>query len=190
MQGVPWRLSLTGKNVANLTLKDFRVDERGHTHWKCECVCGKIVERRQDYLLRAAPSASCGCKHPRRNKGELHPTYKGIGDLNGHYYGTLERNAMTRNLEFEVSIEYLWELFLRQDKVCALTKIPLCFQSQKDKIAGADQTASLDRIDPVLGYVEGNVQWVHKDVNWMKNNYSQERFLEICRLVTQYAAAA
>ena len=41
-------------------------------------------------------------------------------------------------------------------------------------------TASLDRIDSSLGYTIGNVQWVHKHVNVMKNIYPQNMFLFIC----------
>lgn len=48
-------------------------------------------------------------------------------------------------------------------------------------------TASLDRIDSSRGYVEGNVQWVHKDVNFMKQALSQERFVELCTLVAEKA---
>lgn len=40
-------------------------------------------------------------------------------------------------------------------------------------------TASLDRIDSTKGYVEENVQWVHKDVNFMKSNLTEQRFKEL-----------
>ena len=38
-------------------------------------------------------------------------------------------------------------------------------------------TASLDRIDPSLGYIEGNVRWIHKDVNRMKWKMVDDGFL-------------
>lgn len=41
-------------------------------------------------------------------------------------------------------------------------------------------TFSLDRIDSKIGYIEGNVQWVHKMVNMCKQHYTQEEFLEMC----------
>ena len=46
-------------------------------------------------------------------------------------------------------------------------------------------TASLDRIDSSKGYIEGNVQWVHKRVNLMKGNMSTENFIEWCNLVVK-----
>ena len=65
--------------------------------------------------------------------------------------------------------------FQEQGGKCALTGIPLTFHPER--------TASLDRIDNELGYERGNIQWLHKDINWMKGTFSPERFIELCRLV-------
>jgi hypothetical protein len=46
-------------------------------------------------------------------------------------------------------------------------------------------TASIDRIDSSKGYILGNIQWVHKDVNFMKRTYSQEYFVKMCKLITE-----
>ena len=40
-----------------------------------------------------------------------------------------------------------------------------------------DATASLDRIDSSKGYIKGNVQWVHKNINYMKQEMTNEEFL-------------
>jgi hypothetical protein len=45
-------------------------------------------------------------------------------------------------------------------------------------------TASLDRIDSSRGYIEGNVQWVHKMANMCKQHYSQKRFIDMCIAVS------
>lgn len=74
----------------------------------------------------------------------------------------------------------VWELFLKQERKCALSKEEIRFPSNyKDKTG----TASLDRIDSNLGYVEGNVQWVHKDVNKMKSDFSEEYFICWCKKI-------
>ena len=44
--------------------------------------------------------------------------------------------------------------------------------------------ASLDRIDSSKGYVKDNIQWVHKDVQIMKNKFSEDYFKQICCLVS------
>lgn len=71
-------------------------------------------------------------------------------------------------------------MFLKQDKKCALTKQPLSFSSK-----GVYNTASLDRIDNSKGYDLENVQWVHKDVNFMKGSLTQKYFLKLCKLITK-----
>ena len=71
-----------------------------------------------------------------------------VGELSLTQYTRLKRSAEKRNYEFSVSIEYLWNLYLRQDKKCAITG---------DSIPNI-RDASLDRIDSNLGYIEGNVQ--------------------------------
>lgn len=45
---------------------------------------------------------------------------------------------------------------------------------------------SKDRIDSNKGYVEGNVQWVCKEINFMKHALSESRFIELCKLVYLY----
>jgi hypothetical protein len=41
-----------------------------------------------------------------------------------------------------------------------------------DLYDGLHGTARLDMIDPAKGYVEGNVQWIHKDIQAMKGDFS------------------
>jgi hypothetical protein len=57
-----------------------------------------------------------------------------------------------------------------------------CNKEVKEK----KQTASLDRIDSTKGYIKGNIQWVHKDVNKMKWNWNQSNFINWCKLITNY----
>jgi len=46
--------------------------------------------------------------------------------------------------------------------------------------------ASLDRIDSDKGYTEGNVVWVYKPINLMKNTFSSEEFINICKLIVEH----
>ena len=36
------------------------------------------------------------------------------------------------------------------------------------------------------GYIENNIQLVHKDVNMMKGSLTQERFIELCKMVANH----
>jgi len=47
-------------------------------------------------------------------------------------------------------------------------------------------TASVDRIDSNKGYIKGNVQFVHKDINLMKNVLNIEYFIEMCKKIAKH----
>lgn len=183
-----------GDQISHLTLKEKRYirghGSKGKASWVCDCICGKEVIRRED-ILDPNKSMSCGCQHPSKNaRGTESHSWKGCGELGGQFFGMIQHSAKRREIPFAITIEYAWDLFVKQSGKCALTGIPLTFVGQRDRRSkGLEQTASLDRIDasPLLGYIEGNLQWVHKDVNMMKKEYPLERFIEICRLVTEHA---
>lgn len=92
--------------------------------------------------------------------------------------------AKNRNIEFNISIEEIWNLFEKQDRKCALTGIDIVFKSEHTGIL--ETTASLDRIDSNGSYVIGNVQWVHKYINIMKSDMSQQDFIDMCKTITNY----
>ena len=102
-----------------------------------------------------------------------------MGLLPKTYFSSLQRGASgtkgRKALEFSITLEYLWELYQKQDGRCAYTNMPITFKAH---------TASVDRIDSSLGYVEGNIQWLHKDINMMKRHYSEEYFKKLCNLVS------
>lgn len=150
-----------------------------HKKWLCKCDCGNEKAILQSHLVRGN-SRSCGCLHSRT--GEQHPNFKGHGEIHQRFFHQLEVNAAGRNrtpIPFGITIEYIWELFLKQDRKCALSGMPLSFPKKAD----GPRTASLDRIDSSKGYVPGNIQWVHKDVNWMKGSFAQEYFVNICKKI-------
>ena len=101
--------------------------------------------------------------------------------MNTPYYYKLRFDAKKRELDFNVSIDYLQKLIENQNHRCVLSDLEIRFA---DKSRTFDnQTASLDRIDSSKGYVEGNVQWVHKFVNMMKNSLPQDLFIQLCQSV-------
>lgn len=100
--------------------------------------------------------------------------YKGsYEEIDIAWYNSKARRAKQRNYEFSITIEQIWDIYIAQDKVCALSGVPIDFKG----------TASLDRIDNSIGYTPGNIQIVHRDVNYMKYTYSQDYFIKMCNLV-------
>ncbi len=92
-------------------------------------------------------------------------------------WGGIKRAAKKRNIPWEIEIDEAWHIFIGQERKCALSGIPIGFDP-------GNKTASLDRIDSSLGYVSGNIQWVHKDVNNMKGVYPQSYFIDICTKIS------
>lgn len=144
--------------------------------WLCECECGKQLFVRTDCLLLRDKRGS-GCKNC---------LWKGYGEISGTYWNMIISRQKYYDTKFDITIEFAWNLFLKQDRKCAISGLPLCFVRSYDAGKTKDQTASLDRKNSKLGYMIDNVQWVHKDVNKMKQNFSDKYFLEICNKVSKY----
>ena len=177
--------SIISKKFGKLTVicsipVQSKSDKRFRTHYKCKCDCGeeRITTK---YHLVSGHLKSCGCNRKLLNSESR--TWRGYGDIPLKYFNNIKHHAtVLRNIKFELTIEEIWELFLSQDRKCALSGTSLQFPKRsKDKSC----TASLDRIDSSKGYVPGNVQWVHKDINIMKNKFDNQYFIEICKLVAQ-----
>lgn len=161
--------NLTGNNYGSWTV--LRRDETNHrdVQWWCQCAkCGELSSVTTSNL-------KCGASTKCRRCAYHNKAYKEIGL---HYWHQLQTSARRRGYEFVVTKEELWQLYLDQKQVCAITGLPIILSVSRKL-----QTASLDRIDNSQGYVVGNVQWVHKNVNFMKWKLSQEEFIKICHMV-------
>jgi len=170
------RKNLIGKQFGKLIVISKVPNKHGRVRWKCKCVCGKIKIFWAGNL-RTKLSKSCGCN--RNKNGKENPTWKGYGDISSRQFSGIKKGAQNRKIQFSISIVELWKLFLRQNRKCALSKLPLSL-SRKEGI-----TASVDRIDNTLGYVKGNVQWVHQDINFMKQDFTQSEFIRYCQLISK-----
>lgn len=109
--------------------------------------------------------------------------WTGVGNLSGGFFTSIRRGAKQRGLGFSVNKRQLWSLFLSQQGRCNLTGLKIKLDHRFDR---KFQTASLDRIDSNGGYEISNVRWVHKDVNRMRMNMDNKRFLELCDMISEY----
>lgn len=154
--------------------------KKGLVIWKCVCKCGNEVDVTGNQL-RTGRKKSCGCLQ--KLTGKKHHSWNGYKGIYKNNWTRIISNSKTRKLPFNITIEYVWELFIKQNKRCALSGVPLTFApSYKPE----EHTASLDRIDSSKGYVEGNVQWVHKKVNKIKMDMSDKEFIDWCKKVTEH----
>lgn len=161
---------------------------KSYRTWECLCKCGKTVYPTTS-KLKSGHTRSCGCLRlknisPRLSKD--HPAWKGCGDISGSHWCRILANARHRKIEVSITIEYAWNLYLLQDRKCKLSGVPIDFSMSSKELVDGLLTASLDRIDSSKGYIEGNVQWVHRDVNYMKMNLLEDRFIDWCNIISNF----
>lgn len=161
-------------------LKSIGINHKECSYVKCICDCGNKIITKTNRLSRKDILPNCGCISKIIRKEKFWTGYK---EISGSYVNSLKSRAKKANLVYKLSNKYLWALYLKQNKKCALSGIELIFQRNYQNINKKLQTASLDRIDSSKGYIKGNVQWVHKRINEMKKNDSDANFIDWCRLV-------
>lgn len=158
--------------------------KRGTKGVVVQCKCGALQQMTISSLMSGYTKRCFNCRDINTSRRR----YEGVGDLSGTYYTQIRNGAKQRNLEFSVSKEYLWNLYQQQNGKCALSGITLDLTKNFANIlrkTGQYVSASIDRIDSTRGYVEGNVQWVHKDINQIKHKFGQEVFIKMCKLVAK-----
>jgi len=181
---------LTGQTFNNLlAISIFGTDPKYKILlWRFKCLLCDNEYIGSGIDVKRGKVKSCGCK---KNSKNNNGNWTGINDLYGSTYNHYKYAAKKRKKEFNVSIEYLWDKYLEQDKKCLYTGIELILSTNKEKykngyIKRTTFNASLDRIDSKIGYVEGNVQWVYKNINSMKGEMSHDEFIEICKIISDY----
>jgi hypothetical protein len=97
----------------------------------------------------------------------------------------IKANALKRNIEFSLTSKYLNDLYVIQNKKCALTGVDIFLTPKNIRISHDINTASLDRTNSSLGYVEGNVRWVHKVINQFISDFSDDEVFYLCNLILQ-----
>lgn len=120
------------------------------------------------------------------NIGCNHKNFRGAGVISGEVLCRIRQNASRRNLVCDMTCDKLLELWNKQCGRCAITGVSLKFASTTSRKSGDEQTASLDRIDSNVGYVEGNVRWLHKTVNAMRLDLTDEEFISWCHRIVEH----
>lgn len=164
---------IVGEVIGNKTLAHYNGKNFNNHHvwlWTCN-LCGDISGPSTIAHLKRSNRCKRSC-----NQGEGNPRWQGHQGITGKAFNSYKYNAKKRDIEFNISIEELWQIFVNQDKKCIYTGVNLAHGIN----------ASPDRIDSNLGYVPGNVQWVEINVNRMKSNFSHDYFLNMCNKIAKH----
>jgi len=169
-----------GKKFGKLEVIDFDHKDGYKYYWKCKCECGKETIVLKGNLLSNI-TKSCGCIRS-------YQSHRGHGDISLTYFNHIKNDAIRRNLKFAITSENIWDIFNKQNHKCVLSGKILTMGIRKNKYRnGEERTASLDRINSSEGYTIDNIQWIHKDINIMKNDYNQSYFIDICKQIASHS---
>lgn len=173
-----------GLKFQKLTILEICKDRPfNKTYFICKCDCGTVRKVNATKVILGKVVGCQNCKLKR----ESNPNWTGYKELSGTYLKTLRRNCRQRKgekTEFNVTAKYLWELFQNQNRKCNLSGLDITLD--EDSYTSKLSTASIDRIDSSKGYIKGNVQWVHKRINTMKMDLSDDKFIGFCTAVANH----
>ena len=180
----PPKNDLTGQRFGYLeVLRMAQTEKSGkRCDWRAICKCHNCGNENYDadqQSIKRGFTKSCGCDKSRYKKitGKNNKNFTGYEEIRGRFWSRLKSRSKRKKIKFKIDIQYVWNLYLKQNKKCALSKIPIKFGRIDNR---AETTASLDRIDSFKGYIKDNVQWVHKSVNIMKCDLSNDIFIGFC----------
>lgn len=176
-------VDLTGQVFGKLYVIGVSAKKSNKKLWECRCSCDQeVIVHIDTFRLKSGHTTSCGCIN--RIIGPGHPSWRGCGEISRSFWNATKASARVRDLEFDITIEYAWDLFLKQDRRCALSGVILEFTPlEKSTVRN---TASLDRIDSSKNYTNDNIQWVHKKLNRMKVDMLDEEFVNWCHIISDY----
>lgn len=166
-----------GDKYKHWTILEGPIYQNSTAYYKVSCDCGSECLKLPIEIINPNRFFQCEkCSH-KENMNNIKNKNGQVGELTLTEHTRLRRSANKRSYSFEVSIEYLWNLFQDQKQICAITG---------DVIPNIKE-ASLDRIDSSLGYIEGNVQWVTQQANLSKHVMTMEELYEFCKKVLNHA---
>jgi len=121
------------------------------------------------------------------NKLRLHRFKNAINNGDIEFYikrrlSTIKKRAIDRNIQFDLTTEYLIELWYMQDGRCFYSNIPMN-NSMKEGGSQSWNGPSLDRIEPENGYIKDNVVWCTFGINSFKQSLGLKSFEDMVKSI-------
>ncbi len=96
-------------------------------------------------------------------------------------------DSLGNKKECNIDAVYLKKMWEKQNGICPYTELKMRLRDYNGP--SSPHTASLDRIDSNLGYIEGNVEFVCMAVNFAKNDFSKEETMNFFNSVRNPATS-
>jgi hypothetical protein len=151
------------------------------------CFCKqKFLKEKKEYSRRIKNGwldfyCSASCFNKKTKADELSP----FRFLKRRHF----KSANQRKILFELTIEDVRDLWIKQNGKCAYTNLPMKLSlSAWDHYHNQEMDptqVSIDRIDSNSGYIKGNVELVCLSVNYAKNGFPKQQMLDFFKQIKE-----
>lgn len=158
-------------------------NSHGYYRWRVRCDCGSEAIVQANHLVAGKHQRCLDCTN-KAQTGSGSKAWKGFGAVSSTAYSFFKASADHRGIAWNITIEDIAGLYEKQGGRCALSGAPLRFRAgwQYKRFGNA----SLDRKDSSRGYEPDNIQLVTSDINFAKQQLSNDEFVELCRSVVVF----
>lgn len=106
-----------------------------------------------------------------------------------YHLKSAKMHSKQRGKECSITLEQLKNIWDKQNGICPITGWNLTNPSSTSwKGSLTPATASLDRIDNTLGYVDGNVRFIAVMANFCRNKFTDVEVIFFCKSVVANAS--
>ena len=103
-----------------------------------------------------------------------------------HLLSDASSRSKTKKKRFDLDIDFLLEMFEKQNGKCILTDIDFSFEKPKNYRVDP-WTISIDRIDSKLGYTKDNVRLVCTIVNFALNEWGEDVLRTMSKAIIEHS---
>lgn len=175
---------LKGQHFGHLVVIDFeQKDNRGRAMWKCLCDCGKTCVTRA-YNLKQGTVISCGHVNRELSAERVRKLNYKHGASNEPWFSNYESMIQRVSNPNDIDKEYYNPKRIKGIMIDPeWVDDPWAFYHEIGDKPGSEY--SIDRINPDLGYVKGNVRWATKSMqsynrHKSKNSNNKYKGVRLC----------
>ena len=122
-----------------------------------------------------------------KEKGEWFLTRFNIRRRLGSLAYAAKNRAKTKGLPYNINTDFVIDLWEAQGMQCPVSGRMFDLESWGNKSQVNPDAPSIDRIDPSLGYIKGNIRLVTYLTNVCLNEYGHDYLLQLCADITAQA---
>jgi hypothetical protein len=157
---------ISGQTFNRLTVIKRNFDLKGPQFWECKCVCGKPVLT-SSRNLKSGHTKSCGCYSSEMAAKRLTKHGQTIGGATNEYLMWIGARGRSRKQNVPFNLE-LTDIVIPE--LCPVLGIKL----KRNVGKMGEDSPTLDKIIPELGYVKGNIAVMSLKANKMKGRANLE----------------